>query len=60
MPHERQEVAALLGVHPNTIGRWLAIYAVGGLEALLDIYVASGKPLALAPDILSSIEQALR
>jgi transposase len=57
---ERQQVAALLGVHRNTIGRWLALYAAGGLEALLDIYVASGKPLSLAPDILSSIEQALR
>jgi hypothetical protein len=33
---------------------------VGGLDALLDIYVASGKPLSLAPDVLSSIEQALR
>ena len=31
----RQEVAHLLGVHRNTIGRWLAIYAAGGLEALL-------------------------
>jgi len=30
------------------------------LAALLDIYVASGKPLSLAPDVLSSIEQALR
>ena len=40
--------------------RWLAIYAKGGLAALLDIYVASGNPLSLAPDVLSSIEQALR
>jgi transposase len=53
-------VAALLGVHRNTIGRWLVLYAAGGLQALLDIYVASGKPLSLAPDVLSSIEQALR
>lgn len=58
--HERQDVAALLGVHRNTIGRWLAIYATGGLKALLDIYVAKGKPLSLAPDVLSSIEQAVR
>ncbi len=58
--HERQDVAALLGVHRNTIGRWLAIYAVGGLEALLDTYVASGKPLSLSPDVLASLEQALR
>ena len=58
--HERQDVAALLGVHRNTIGRWLASYASGGLDALLTIYVAKGKPVSLAPDVLSSIEQALR
>jgi transposase len=33
--HERQEVAQLLGVHRNTIGCWLALYAAGGLAALL-------------------------
>jgi hypothetical protein len=25
--HERQDVAALLGVHRHTVGRWLACYA---------------------------------
>ena len=33
--HTRQEVAQLLGVHRNTIGRWLARYASEGLDALL-------------------------
>ncbi len=47
------------GGHRNTIGRWLATYASGGLDALLDIYVARGKPLSLAPAVLASIEQAL-
>ncbi len=56
---ERPHVAALLGMHRNTIGRWLATYAAGGLEALLDIYVARGKPLSLAPDVRASLEQAL-
>jgi hypothetical protein len=28
---DRQEVARLLGVHRNTIGRWLPLYAAGGL-----------------------------
>jgi transposase len=58
--HERQEVAQLLGVHRNTIGRWLAIYAAGGLDALLATYVPAGKPISLAPDVLASLEQALR
>jgi hypothetical protein len=34
----RQEVARLLGVHRNTIGRWLALYAAGGLATLLRTY----------------------
>ena len=57
---DRQEVAALLGVHRNTIGRWLALYAAGGLEALLATYVSPGKPVSLAPTVLASLEQALR
>jgi transposase len=57
--HNRQEVAALLGVHRNTIGRWLAIYAAGGLGALLATYVPAGKPVSLAPAVLAGLEQAL-
>ena len=58
--HNRQEVAALLGVHRNTIGRWLALYAAGGLDALLATYVPAGKPVSLTPAVLASLEQALR
>lgn len=56
----RQDVAHLLGVHRNTIGRWLAISAAGGLDALLAIYVPAGKPVSLAPAVLASLDQALR
>jgi transposase len=56
----RQDVAQLLGVHRNTISRWLAIYASGGLDALLATYVPAGKPVSLAPAVLASLEQALR
>lgn len=58
--HTRQDVAHLLGVHRNTIGRWLGIYASGGLEALLATYVPAGKPVSLTPAVLASLEQALR
>jgi transposase len=58
--HSRQEVAQLLGVHRNTIGRWLAIYTAGGLNALLATYVPAGKPISLAPEVLASLEDALR
>ena len=56
----RRDVAKLLGVHRNTIGHWLARYATGGLEALLDLYVPPGKPVSLPPDVLAGLEQALR
>jgi len=56
----RQDVAHLLGVHRNTIGRWLAIYAAGGLAALLATYIPAGKPVSLVPAVLASLEQALR
>jgi putative transposase len=55
----RQDVARLLGVHRNTISRWLALYANGGLEALLATYVPTGKPVSLAPAVLASLERAL-
>jgi transposase len=58
--HERQEVAQWLGVHRNTAGRWLAMYAAGGLPAVLATDVPAGKPVSLAPDVLASLEQARR
>jgi Homeodomain-like domain len=56
---ERQEVARLLGGHRNAIGRWLALYAAGGLDALLATYIPPGKPISLVPQVLASLEQAL-
>lgn len=56
----RQEIAGLLGISRNTVGRWLATYETGGLAALLTVYVPAGKPLSLASEVLSSIEAALR
>jgi transposase len=58
--HTRRDLARLLGVHRNTIGHWLARYAAGGLETLLDLYVPAGKPLSLPPTVLAAIEQALQ
>jgi transposase len=58
--HTRQAVARLLGVHRNTVSHWLAIYAAGGVAALLATYAPRGKPVSLAPAVLASLEQALR
>jgi transposase len=58
--HTRQDVAQLLGVHRHTLGHWLAIYAAGGLDALLDLYVPAGKPLSLPPAVLAALEPALQ
>ena len=56
----RQAVAQLLGLHRETIGRWMACYATGGLPALLDIYVAAGKPSILPAAVLVDLEQQLQ
>jgi hypothetical protein len=57
--HRRQDVAQLLGVHRHTIGRWLAISAAGGLQALWATYVPAGQSVSLAPAVLASLEEAL-
>ncbi len=55
----RQEVATLLGVDRNTIGRWLAQYERGGLDALLAVYIPAGKRKPLTPAQLAQLQQAL-
>jgi transposase-like protein len=55
----RQDVARLLGVSRNTVGRWRVLYQAGGVVTIPDRYVPPGKRPSLAPDILASIEQSL-
>ena len=54
----RQDVARLLGVHRKTLRRWLALSALGGLEALLATDLPPGTPVCLAPAVLVSLERA--
>jgi transposase len=56
---DRQDVARLLGIHRHTIGRWLARYDAGGLDAWLATYVPTGTPVSLAPEVLASLEEVL-
>lgn len=58
--HTRQELAQVLGLSRNTVGRWLTDYASGGLAELLTVYVAPGKQPSLTPEVLTSIETAVR
>jgi hypothetical protein len=58
--HARQAVAQLLGVPRHTIGHGLTISEAEGLDVLLALYVPAGKPLALPPDVLAAIGQALQ
>jgi transposase len=45
----RRQVARLLGVSRNTVGRWLAAYAAGGIARMLTIAKAPGKAPLLSP-----------
>ena len=49
-----------MGVHRHTVGHGLALYAAGGLDALLALYVPAGTPLSLPPHVLAALEQALQ
>jgi transposase len=40
----RRQVAQLLGVNRDAVGRWRAAYAHGGIPQLLTVAKASGKP----------------
>jgi transposase len=55
----RGDVARLLGLDRNTVGRWLDQYAQGGLAALLTLYVPPGKRQPLAPDQLAQLRLRL-
>jgi transposase len=54
--HTRRQVAQLLGVNRDTVGRWLAAYACGGIRQMLTIVKAPGK----APLLSEAMQQALR
>lgn len=55
----RKEVARLLGVNRDTIGRWLSDYASGGISVLLDLYRAVGKKPTIYGQILEGLQHKL-
>jgi transposase len=52
----RRQVARLLGVNRDTVGRWLAAYAQGGLPQLVTMAKAPGK----SPLLSEAMRQPLR
>jgi transposase len=55
----RRQVARLLGVSRNTVGRWLAAYAAGGVARLLTIAKAPGKTPLVPPAVRQALTQRL-
>lgn len=53
---DRPDVARRLGVHRHTLGRWLALSAAGGMDALLAPDVPAGTPVSLTPEVRASLE----
>lgn len=58
---ERQEAAAHLGVHRNTVARWLQSYESGGLETLLELQKVGAKPeqKTLPPLVWAALQERL-
>ena len=55
----RLQVARLLGVSRNTVGRWLAAYATGGIPQMLTIAKAPGKVPLLSDAMREALRQRL-
>jgi transposase len=58
----RQQAADYFAVHRNTVGRWLARYAHGGLEALLTVAVggAPAEQRTLSPAAFAALQARLQ
>ena len=55
----RQTVADLLGIHRNTVGRWLALYEQEGLEALVQVTPPPGATPAVNAEQEAQLRVAL-
>jgi transposase len=55
----RRQVAHLLGVNRDTVGRWLDAYARGGVARMLTIAKAPGKPARLSAAMQHGLRERL-
>jgi transposase len=56
---QRQEIAAVLGVSRNAVGRWLEQYEQDGLEAVMAVKPRPGKAPTLSPAQMRALRAAL-
>jgi hypothetical protein len=57
--HTRRQVARLLGVSRNTMGRWLVASEVGGLTQMLTIAKAPGNTPPVPPAVRRALTQRM-
>ena len=55
----RSRVAQMLGFNRNSISAWMALYEVGGLEKMLEIYKPSGAKPKMTAAAIAEIEEML-
>ena len=55
----RQEISQRLGRNESTVYRWLQRYKEGGMEALLEVKTAPGKPAALPETVMNQLRERL-
>jgi transposase len=55
----RQELSQRLGRNESTVYRWLQRYKEGGMEALLEVKTAPGKPAALPETVMNQRSERL-
>lgn len=55
----RQQLAQQLGRNEATVYRWLSRYKQGGIEALIEVKTAPGKPSKIPPAVVSQLRLRL-
>ena len=55
----RTQIAKILGVNRNSVSTWLKIYEAGGLEELLKLKKAKGKPPTMTVKAKTALTQKL-
>ncbi|MDY7021840.1 MAG: helix-turn-helix domain-containing protein [Cyanobacteriota bacterium] len=56
----RKQLAKLLARNESTITRWLNLYRKGGIEQLLEIKTAPGKPAKITGQVLENLKKELQ